>query len=237
MRNLLVLLLSVIASTGLCQPSLEVSLLSRFDKHGEYTSRYFDNAGTYDITLAGKSYGLSIHYLQPLVKKLKVNVGVGYYRLGIDNVTATNQGDISSARPIDYRHPFGIKPLFHTDQYHYNNLNLSGGIIYEQNIYKSVALTVGADINVRYSYSQKYHIIYGDIKYQTSDNRPFGYGVYSYVGVLKRLNKNRFYINPKVVVPIFGRINSDQLFGEDEAMKIDKRFSGSGLAIVFGKYL
>lgn len=237
MKHFFSLLFLLIAFEGVGQKSLEVSLLSRFDQHGEYTSRYFNNAATSNITLSGLSYGLNVSYLQPVLQKLKVQVGVGYYRLGINNITASNQWGTPPARTIDYRHPAGIEPLFSTDKYHYNNLNLLGGILFATKFHKSVSLTLGADMNIRYSYSQQYHLNYDDIKYRASNGKSCGFGVNSYVGFLKPIRNNQYYINPKIILSLVQRIKGDKAFGEDESLKINRNFSGYGLAIAVGKYL
>lgn len=237
MKHFFILLFLLIAFEGIGQKSLEVSLLSRFDKHAEYTSRYFDNAATSDIALSGISYGLHVNYLHPVLRKIKVKVGVGYYRLGINNVTATNHWGTSPARTIDYRHPAGIEPLFSTGKYHYNNLNLLGGIFFETAFRKSGFITIGADMNMRYSYSQKYHLNYDDIKYRVSNGKPFGFGVHSYFGFLKPISNNKYYLHPNIIFSLVQRIKGDKAFGEDERMKIDKKFSGYGVSIAVGKYL
>lgn len=237
MKNIFTLLFILTSYKGVCQKSLEVSLFLRYDNYGEYTSRFFENAATTDITLAGKSQGINISYVQPLLEKIKVKVGVGYYKLGMNDVTSTNLGFIPPTRPIDYSHPDGIQPLFSTGKYHYNNLNLVSGISFENNLFKSVIIKVGADINFRYSYSQKYYLNYNDIKYKSSNGKPYGFGVDSYLGLLKSIASNKYYINPNFILPLFQRIKGDKVFTEDEKMRIDKKFSGYGVALTIGKYL
>lgn len=116
-------------------------------------------------------------------------------------------------------------------------MNLLTGISFENKLYKSLSIKVGADINFRYSYSQKYHINYGDIKYKSSNAKPLGFGVNSYLGVLKPVGNNKYYINPNFILPLFQRIKGDKVFGEDEGMKIEEKLSGYGLAITVGRYL
>ena len=227
----------LIAHTLFAQPAIEVELLSRYDRHAKYTSRYFDRSYTNDITLSGISSGFNVKYVAPIVKNLSANFGIGYYRLGINNVTSTTPFGRPNSRTINYRHPLGIQPGFSSDKYSYNNLSLTLGTSFNMQS-KKISYRAGADVQLHYSTSQQYHINWGDgLKYKTSYNRPLGFGVNSYVAFLKPVNKNKYYISPKIIVPLFQRIQGDRAFGEDESLKIDKWLSGYGLSISIGKYL
>lgn len=237
MKRALTIMHILFSLKGFAQSRLEVGLASIYNKHADYTSRYFNEYYTHDITLSGVSYGLNINYVKPIGKKFNATVGMGYYRLGIDKVTATSsRWGTFHARAIDYRFPSGIQPGVTTDKYFYNNLNFLLGFQYEIKCQK-LSYTVGSDINFHYSFSQQYHLRWGEgIKFKTSIQRPFGFGVNSYLGALKLIKQTEFYIHPKIVIPIFQRIKGDRVFGEDERITLDQWFGGFGLSVSFGKY-
>ena len=238
MKIALAIIYILVALKAFPQSRIEVGLLSTYSNHAKYTSRYFDRSYTNVITISGLNYGLNLNYVRPFSKNLNATVGLGYYRLGIDKVTSTtSMWGTANGRTIQYRHPEGIQPGFYTDKYFYDILNFMLGISYEKKC-KNLSYTAGSDINFRYSLSQQYHIDWGEgLKFKTSNQRPFGFGVNSYLGILKVTSNNKYYINPKIVIPIFQRIKGDRTFGEDERIKIDKWFSGFGLSVAFGKYL
>ena len=239
--NIMKLFLSIpfalIAHTLFAQPAIEVELLSRYDRHAKYTSRYFDRSYTNDITLSGISSGFNVKYVTPILKNLSANFGIGYYRLGVNNVSFTTRFGRPNSRTIAYRHPQGIQPGFSSDKYFYNNLALTLGTSFNMQS-KKISYLAGADVQLHYSISQQYHIDWGDgLKYKTSHGRPLGFGVNTYVAIVKPVNKNKYYISPKIIIPLFQRIKGDRVFGEDESLKIDKWFSGYGFSISIGKYL
>lgn len=241
MRKLFILFpLSFISffSAGQNRSTIELALYSRYDKHADYISHYGDRTYTDPMKLWGTSYGLKAYYLFPVVRHIKLKAGAGYYRLGIDKINRTSPWSANvPSRTIDFHHPMGILPVFHTDKYHYNNVDLSAGILYEYQLKNKLALTVGGDYSYYYTFSQRYRITYDNTDFKTKEARALGFGANAYVGVLKKVNQDKYYINPSIVIPIFQQLNGDQVFREDESVQMPKWFNGIGLSITFGKYL
>ena len=218
--------------------SIELDIIGRYDKHADYTTRYYDRTYTNDTKLWGLSYGTNLKFLQPLTNRLKLKIGVGYYKLVIDKVRqSTRVNTVAPARTIDYNHPTGIQPLFATSYYHYNNLALTGGLAYEGKVKKQWHYNVGGELSYLYTFSQLYIINYDNSKYRTHNGKTLGYGVNSYIGVIRRFQNDRYYINPKINIPIYQELGGDQVFGEDKNVKMDKWFNGGGVSFTLGKYL
>lgn len=235
----LLLLLGSLAQFGKGQnkASLELSTCSRYDQHADYTSRYGDRTYTNAMQLWGLSYGLSLSCLVPINKWLKLKAGAAYYQLGIDKVRSSSPwGEDIPTRTIDYNHPTGIQPVFHTDQYHYNNLVGSLGLSYEQPLNEKVALNFGVDYNYYYTFSQRYRITYDNAVFKTNNTRPLGFGVQAYVGLIKQIKPNKYYVNPALLIPVYQQLKGDQVFLEDNSLTLQKWFKGLGLCIAVGKY-
>lgn len=227
-----------IASLGQNRSSIELSLFSRYDKHADYISRFGDRTYTDPMKLWGLSYGLKAYYLLPVVGQLKLRAGAGYYRLGIDKINRTSPWSANvPSRTIDFNHPTGIQPVFHTDKYHYNNVDLSLGLVYEHLLNNNLALTVGADYSYYHTFSQRYRITYDNTNFKTKEARALGFGATASVGVLKKVKQDKYYINPSVVIPVFQQLNGDKVFREEESVQMPKWFNGIGLSITIGKYL
>lgn len=231
------LLLSIVVY-GQQNNSLELDIIGRYDKHADYTTRFGDRSYTNDIKLWGKSFGLSFNYNRSLYKHLKGKIGIGYYNLGIDKIRQTTPFNIiATGRNINYRHPSGILPLFATNKYHYDNLNFTLGLAYDKPIAKKVDLLIGGDFNYLYTFSQLYHITYDDIRYRTNNGRTQGFAANTFFGLLRKFHTNKYYLNPKIVVPIYQQLWGDEAFGEDQSVKMQKWFNGVGISLAIGKYL
>jgi len=232
------LLLPSLDSIGQEKASIEVSLQSRYDKHADYTTRFGDRSYTDGIKLWGRSQGLQFSYLHPLTKHLKLRAGVGYYLLKVEKVKRTSPWSNNvPSRTIDYHHPSGIMPVFHTDKYQYNNLTLAAGLIYEKAISENLFLTAGAAYNFLYTFSQKYRITYDNAMYKTTNPKTLGFGLNATLGVSRKIIKDKYYFNPELIVPIYQQLQGDQVFGEGKKVKMTKWFKGGGLSISIGKYL
>lgn len=218
--------------------SIEINIAGRYDKHADYTTRYFNRSYTDDTKLSGGSFGLNFNYIQPVYRNLKIKIGIGYYGLGIDKIRQTTPFNLTaSGRNIEYRHPLGILPLFATTKYHYDNLDLAAGLIYKNKFLKEWYYTLSADFSYLYTFSQLYHITYDDIKYKTNNAKTLGFQVNSFIGALKNIIHYKYYLSPKLIVPVYQRLNGDKKFGEDENVKMRKWFNGIGLEFSIGKYL
>lgn len=223
--------------TGQTRRSIELEVVGRYDKHADYTTRYYDRTYTNDTKLWGHSFGANMNFLQPLTKGLKFKVGLGYYQLGVDKIEQTTRvNTIAPARTIDYNHPTGIQPLFATDYYKYHNFVLTGGFAYEQKLKKNWTYNIGSDFNYLYTFSQLYNISYDNSKYQTHNGRTLGFGVNSYLGIVRSFRNDKFYLNPKIIIPIYQQLRGDQVFGEEHSLKMEKWFNGAGLSLSVGKY-
>ncbi len=218
--------------------SIELDFMARYDKHADYTTRFFDRTFTNDMKLWGISYGANANFLQSITDKLKLKIGVGYYQLGINKIEQTGRLNlIAPARTIDFNHPTGIQPLFASDYYRYHNFNLTGGLAYEQKLKKKWNYNIGGDFNYLYTFSQLYNISYDNSKYRTNNRKTLGFGVNSYLGLVRRYHNDKFYINPKIIIPVYQKLNGDRVFGEDTSVKMGKWFNGIGLSFSIGKYL
>jgi len=217
--------------------SIEIDIAWRYDKHADYTTRYFDRSYTNHTELSGNSVSLNFHYNQPVYRNLKMTIGIGYYKLGVDKIRQNTPSNvIASGRNIDYRVD-SIKPLFSTNDYHYNNINLGGGLTYQNRFLKEWHYTLGAEFNYLYTFSQLYNITNGEIKYKTNTGKTLGIQVNSYLGVLKNIIHGKYFLNPKVIVPVYQILDGDKQFGEDHNVQMRKWFDGIGLSISIGKYM
>lgn len=225
-------------ANGQTSKRLELSLFGRYDKHADYTSRFGSRTFTDDIKLWGKSYGFRFNYLYPVAKGFNVVAGAGFTQLGISKIRATNHRSRNATeRIIDYTDPTGIKPAFNTDKYHYNNFSLSVGIQYEKSLGEGLALTVGADYTSLHTFSQVYHITFDDRYYKTKNAWTLGYGINSSIGVLKKIRSDKYYVNPRLIIPVYQQLNGDNAFLEAENIRMTKWGNGAGLFISIGKYL
>lgn len=230
------LLLTTIAY-GQKSRSIELNLFSRYDKHADYTTRFFDRSYTNDTKLWGKSFGVNFNYVHLINKQFNARIGIGYYNLGIDEIRQTTPFNlIAIGRNIDYSHPIGIEPLFGTKKYHYDNLNFVIGIDYVKPLRKRLDFVVGGDLTYLYSISQLYHIAYDNIRHRTNKGRALGIAANTLIGVSHKFNKEKNYLSPKLIIPIYQQLRGDKIFGEDKSVKMDKWFNGAGLSITLGRY-
>jgi hypothetical protein len=239
-RMILLIIAFSLASlvNGQMRRNIEVDLHVRYEKHADFTTRFFERTYTDQVKLWGLSNGVNINFLQPISNKIKFKVGVGYYKLAMDKVRqSTRINTLAPGRTIDFEHPTGIKPVFYTDYYYYNNLALTGGLSYEAKLNKQWNFNVGGDLNYLYSFSQFYNIDYDNSKFRTRNGKSLGFGVNTYFGIIKRFQNDKYYLNPKVILPIYQELRGDQVFGENRNLKMDKWFNGGGLSITIGKYL
>lgn len=232
-----VLLLCIIAVFANAQnkSSLELSILSRYDQHADYTTRYFSRTYTDDTKLSGMSYCLAANYMHSFFRNVSFTLGLGYYRTGIDKIKqATRFNANASGRAINY--PDSIQILFGTDAYYYHNVTASVGFTYEKPIRAKTYFITGADMVYLYTFSQSYYITYYHNFYNTHNARTLGWNVNAFAGVLQKLNNNKYYISPRLIIPVYQSLHGDAIFGEDETVRMCKWFHGFGLAVSFGKY-
>jgi hypothetical protein len=217
--------------------SLEVGVFDQFDKHADYTTRYGNRSYTDDLELWGKSFGFNFNYKRSLNKYFNAKIGLGYYQLGIDKIRyPTRFNTIGRNRNIEYDHPLGIQLLFSTGKYHYDNINLSAGFFYQSRFENKENIIIGADFNYLYSFSQLYHINYDNIKFRTTNSRELGYSINTYFGFEKKFKSSKYYLTPKILIPIYQNLHGDKVFGESSDITMEKWFRGIGLSFSVGKY-
>ncbi len=238
MKLCLFLTFVIVTLKGICQKSVELTAFSRYDNHAQYLSRYFERSYINYITLAGISHGINLSYLQPAFPHLKVKGGIGYYRVGVEDITSTTPWGRPNTRAIDYRHPLGIQPGFSSDKYYYNSLNVLFGFQYETPLKNRFLVISGLDFDWRYSFSQRYHMSWGEgLVFKSRKGRSVGFGVNTYLGIKMPVHNKQLYLTPEIIIPIFQRMKGDVNFGEDEKMKIDNALTGVGIALTIGRYL
>lgn len=223
---------------GQQQRAFELDLIGRYDKHADYTTRFFNRSYTNDTKLWGKSFGLNLNYVHAIDKHVNASIGAGYYHLGVDKIHQTTPfGIIASGRNIDYRHPSGIQPLFSTNKYHYDNLNCTIGIDYTKPLCNNMDLVIGGNFTYWYSFSQLYHISWGsNIRYRTNHGQSLGFAANMALGVSYRFLKSKNYVSPKLIVPVYQQLCGDSVFGEDNSVKMLKWLNGAGLSFAVGRY-
>ena len=230
------LLLTVIVY-GQKTKRIELDIIGRYEKQADYTTRFGDRSYTNNTKLWGKSFGFNIGYIASLYRHLNAKASIGYYNLGIDKIRQTTPFNlIATGRNINYRHPSGILPLFATNRYHYDNVNITTGLAYEIPVAKKLSFMVGGEFTYLLTFSQLYHITYDNIRYRTNSVRTLGFAAISHIGALEKFNKNKNYISPKILFPVYQQLRGDRVFGEDNSMKINKWANGIGLSVAMGKY-
>lgn len=218
--------------------SVELNLIGRYDKHADYTTRFGDRSYTNDTKLWGKSFGFNINFVRQVNKHFNAKIGIGYYNLGIDKIRQTTPFNIiATGRNINYRHPSGILPLFATNKYYYDNLNFILGLVYEKPITIKANFIAGGDFSYLYTFSQLYHITYDNIRYRTNNGRTLGFAANTYFGISQKFHADRYYISPKIIVPVYQQLGGDEAFLENQSLKMTKWFNGVGLSFTVGKYL
>jgi hypothetical protein len=213
--------------------SIEGTLLGRYDKHADYTSRFGDRSYTNHTQLAGISYGLSLAYSYPLNQRFRAKGSLGYYQLRIDQVRQSTPFGTATARNFEDLSD-STKMLHSTSKYHYNTLPLSAGIQMDFPLKRNISFTAGADFLYYFTYNQRYQRNYSKA-YNTSNSRLLGWGVNVATGWRKEYRS--FYINPQLLIPMYQRLKSDPVFREAANLRIPKWFNGGGLSVSIGKYL
>lgn len=237
MKPILLLLTCLYSITAFTQAdkarSIELSVLSRYDKHADYTSRYGSRSYTNYTQLGGISYGFTLGYRYPITRKLSAKVAAGYYRFGINKVRQTTPFEIASVRNFE-DHRDRTKILHSTSKYHYNTFPVSTRLQLVFPLKRNTRLTVGADLLYYFTYSQRYQRTQTKA-YKTAHVRTLGWGANTQVGLLK--GYKRFYVHPQVMIPLYQVMNGDPVFKEEMSLRIPKWFNGVGMFVSVGKYL
>lgn len=233
---LILAILFVASAMAQNKKRVELVMFSRYDQNN-YTTRYFSRSYTNETKLSGVSYGLGINYIHSLHKNWHLTAGLAYYRIGIDKIRQiTPFSTTAKTRSIDYRNYDSLFILFSTDKYYYNNIGLQVGFSYEKSLSKKTYFVTGADIGYLYTFSQSYHIPFYNHQYKTTDGNISGLSLNASVGLLQKIKKEKYYIHPKIILPVHQSFSGDEILGEDPGIRINKLFMGIGLSVAFGKY-
>lgn len=239
MRILFVLLCLLPFFVGNAQDirSVEISMIVRYDRHGNYVSNFAGRAYNDTTKLYGMSYGVSFQYRHELIKDLSAYIGLGYYRLGIDRIRGNlpfGAPGVRTGRNIDYDDG-STSLLYSTTKYHYNNLALTAGISKSLALQKQLKIEVSAEGLGYYSFSQRYDLNEGYRIYKPSNPKKLEFGANLLLSVVKEFK--RFYLRPSVIVPVYQNLKGDRLFYEDKNLNIRKWFHGIGIVLNVGKQL
>jgi len=226
-----------ISTSGQTKKSLELSLISRYDRHANYITNYAGRAYNDTMRLSGFSSGLSIQFRKPFSPSYSIYFGVGYYRLGINKIKSNlpfGFPGVRTGRSIINEDDDSTNLGYSTLKYHYNNAAFTLGISKLFLFKNKIKLDIGAEGVGYYSFSQGYKLMNG-YKYSTTNAKPLEFGINATIGVFKEYDK--FYIRPALILPIYQNLKGDRVFYEDKNMNIGKWFNGVGLTLRLGKYI
>jgi len=237
LASILLILFCFCKTFGQSKKSIEISLISRYDRHGNYVSNFAGRAYNDTNKIYGFNYGVNGIFRYKLAKSYTVSFGIGYYQLRVDKIKGNlpfNASGIRTGRNIDYDD--GISNLLYsTEQYHYNNLAVTIGLDKIFLIKKDFKFDIGAEIIGYKALSQQYRLLSGSQFYKTQNNKPLEFGVNINAGIIKEFK--RFYLQPSLLFPVYQNLKGDIVCFEDPNMNISKWFNGIGLAFKIGKYL
>jgi hypothetical protein len=240
MIKLTLLIIAVLICTfsfGQTENSFELSVIGRYDKHGDYVSDFANRVYNDTNRIYGFSYGINGIFRQKILKSTFVYFGLGIYQLRIDKIRGPMPFNIPgtrTARNIDYNDEM-TSLLYSTSQYHYNNLAITIGFDKEFPLSRNLKFDVAAEVIGYKSFSQKYRLMNGSKYYVTHNNKPLEFGINMNTGVTKEYKK--FYLRPSLIIPIYQNLKGDKVFYEGQKMNISKWFNGMGLSLKIGKYL
>lgn len=161
-------------------------------------AEYYRLGSRKESTGKGISYGININYSKSIYKSVYVVFGVGYFKqtFGI-------------SRPFDYDTQLAFG--FSTKSYHYNSIELFGGVGYDFFITKNVWAHALVGYSQYYSYRQKYvnnSTVSDQINY---DRITVGKMINFNPGVEKKINKkNSLSLN--IIIPFGIHWYNDKIF-------------------------
>ena len=215
--------------------SLEVTMLGRYDQHADYATRFGNRSYTNHTRLEGVSYGLGMGYTRYLSRYLYARAGFGLYQLRVGKIwQMTPWGWTVPSRATVYQAPDLTKPLYSTRHYYYLAHSLSVGVGAVIPFSERTLLTVGGEALYYHAFFQRYQLNFKNTVYKSYRFQRLGMGVNADVGLQQQMGK--FYIHPKLVVPIYQVLMGDEFLGEERHEQLSKQFRGGGVAINVGKY-
>lgn len=202
----------------------------RWDHYPEFSYHYKGRASTDYLKMNGTSFGCDINYGFPTKKKIRFQVGVGYFKNRFDKLTNVNTSfGKSKSRIIDY--PSLVDPIYVTDKYSYNNIAFSFCLEREIEMNNNINVLAGAEINSYLTYSQYYHIKGWNLIYKVKDQDFFGHALQLTFGMPKQYR--RFSMVPIIAIPIYTTWHKDDVFAENEKERRSKWFNGVSIAVHF----
>jgi IS4 transposase len=122
--------LLAMSASGQYSRAIELSVIGRYDMHGNYASVRHGIVSTSTQKISGTSYGANIGYRRHVTKTISASLALGYYRLAIDKIRTTTAPGTSGVRTdtrIDYSDGF-TDVGYAIDKYHYNNFAATVGL-------------------------------------------------------------------------------------------------------------
>lgn len=239
MRRIILLSLTFLCSIsaiGQNRKAIELSFVSRYDRHANYVTNFAGRAYNDTMKLSGFSNGVNIKFRKLLSPTYSMYLGVGYYRLGVNKIRSNmpfNAPGVRTGRSIHNEDDDSTKLGYSTSKYHYNNLALTIGLSKLFLLQNGFTLDIGAEAVGYSTFSQVYML--NTYRYRTVNPKPLEVGVNATVGLLKEYDK--FYIRPALLIPIYQNLKGDKAFDENRSMNIPKWFNGLGLTLRIGKYI
>lgn len=229
-------ILCFLSASGQTKKAIEVSLVSRYDRHADYVTNFAGRAYNDTMKLFGLSSGANIQFRKSLSPAYSFYLGVGYYRLGVNKIKSSMPfgPGISTGRSINNEDDDSTKLGYSTSNYHYNNLTFTFGLNKVFFLQEKFTLEIGAEAVGYYTLSQVYKLM-NRYRYSTANTKPLEFGINITVGLLKEYD--RFYIRPALLIPIYQNLKGDKVFDENRNMNVSKWFNGIGLTFRIGKYL
>lgn len=186
----------------------------------------------YKEYLSGTSlgYGVNLNYsFRPTFiikdKRFLLNVGVGYLKQRFD-----------IKRPFDYNTQ--VQPIYYTDYYVYNSLNLFVGLTYNLPLGGKYFLTGNLSYSHQSSFRQEYTPTYGPSSYGffTQINHQqidFGKMLNLSIGINRNWG-DRFSIGLNILIPVFVQWRNDKIFKDDPSTFYSPKFSlGTSISVMY----
>lgn len=214
--------------------SISFHILSRYDVYPEITFNYRGRTGTDHLSMRGLSWGSHILFRRKLTKQFSIKAGAGYYRQRFGKLENHRQPfGYSNTRPVDGNLDAAsgsvvTEPLYSTDAYWYNNLELQLGA--ERVLFRSkhTSLSSGITCSKYYRFSGGYHIP-GRARptMRLREFRDNGFSVSVSATVARKIKRND--IGLELLLPVYGSWATDRAFDEDPAASRHKWLGGLGL--------
>lgn len=149
------------------------------------------------------SYGININHSRTIYKNIFGIVGIGYFKqvFGI-------------SRPFEFDDPTNL--FFYTKSYKYDNIQLLGGLGYQQKLSKNWSVKGVVTYNMFFSFRQKYTPSYlSNSSFQSSQvshkSMPIGRMINFNIGIERRITK-KISVGLDGLLPMSNLWNNDDIF-------------------------